>query len=268
MKTTETNLQNQLDRLQKKVDERSLSKDLKLPDWPESKRGTPNSFLRSALFSAIQSKDRVFLYGVVLASQCGITIKFTGQQLNQEDLTLWETLVHLAKDEPLGNICNFTAYDILKTMGSGDSGAEREILHKGIIRLGACMVEISLNGSRTYFSSLIDSGVKDEITGHYTIQLSRNLIKLYKQNTWLDWEQRAQLRRKPLAQALHSYYSSHKSPYPVKIETLQQLAGSKTKSLSKFKQNLKLALDELIKIEFLVSYEARDDNLITVVKRK
>ena len=254
MNTTKSNLQNQLDRIQKNSEERNISKELKLPDCPDTKRGTPNSFLRSALFSAIQSKDRVFLKGAILASQEGITVKFTGEQLNQEDLTLWETLVHLAKNEPLGNVCEFTAYDILKTMNLGDGGIEREILHTGIIRLGACMVEISINGHRTYFSSLIDSGVKDEITGHYTIQLGRSLIKLYRQNTWLDWEQRAKLRKKPLAQFLHSYYSSHKKPYPVKIETLHKLSGSKNKRLSDFKQKVSAALDELVKIEFLKNY--------------
>ena len=266
MKTTEPNLQNQLDRLKKKVDERSLSKDLKLPDWPDTKRGTPNSFLRSALFSAIQSKDRVFLKDVVLASQEGVAVNFTGEQLNQEDLTLWEALVHLAKDEPLGNVCKFTAYDILKSMKLGDGGIDRERLHKGIIRLTACAVEISLNGSRVYFSSLIDSGVRDELTSHYTIQLNRQLIKLYSQNTWLDWEQRTKLRRKPLAQTLHGYYSSHKKPYPVKLETLQQLSGSKNKQLAGFKKKVSIALDELVKIEFLKSYNIDSD--MVIVKRK
>lgn len=261
MHTTEQNLQSKLDKLQKKVEERSLSKELRLPNWPEERRGTPNSFLRSALFSAIQSKDRVFLDGVILASQQGITVRFTGKQLNQEDLTLWETLVHLAKDEPLGNVCEFTAYDILKTMGAGDSGKERDLLHKGIIRLTGGVVEISINGSRVYFSSLIDSGVKDEATGHYTIQLSRSLIKLYKQTTWLDWEQRAKLRRKPLAQALHGYYSSHKIPYPVKIETLHKLSGSKNKRLSDFKQKVSAALDELVKIDFLKNYVIEEETV-------
>ena len=101
MNSIEQNLKSRLDSLQQKADERSSSKELKLPICPDTKRGTPNSFLRSALFSAIQSKDRVFLKGAVLASQQGITVIFTGEQLNQEDLTLWETLVHLAKDEPL-----------------------------------------------------------------------------------------------------------------------------------------------------------------------
>ena len=266
MHTTEQNLQSKLDKLQKKVEERSLSKELRLPNWPEERRGTPNSFLRSALFSAIQSKDRVFLGGVILASQQGITVRFTGKQLNQEDLTLWETLVHLAKDEPLGNVCEFTAYDILKTMGLGDGGIDRERLHKGIIRLNACSVEILINGSRAYFSSLIDSGVKDELTSHYTIQLNRQLIRLYNQNTWIDWEQRAKLRRKPLAQALHGYYSSHKKPHPVKIETLQQFSGSKNKQSSDFKRKITKALDELVNVEFLESYYI-DGNMV-IVKRK
>ena len=263
---TEQNLQDKLDRIQKKVEERSLSKEIKLPNWPDAKRGTPNSFLRSALFSAIQSKDREFLYGVVLASQDGVTVRFTGQQLNQEDLSLWETLVHLAKDEPLGNVCEFSAYDILKTMGAGDSGIEREILHKGIIRLTACAVEILLGGNRAYFSSLIDSGVKDEITGHYTIQLNRQLIRLYSQTTWIDLEQRAKLRRKPLAQYLHGYYSSHKKPHPIKVETLHRFSGSKNKKMFAFKQKLSVALNELVKIGFLESY-AIDGETITV-KRK
>jgi TrfA protein len=265
VKTTEPTLQNQLDRLQKKVDERSLSKELKLPDWPETKRGTPNSFLRSALFSAIQSKDRVYLKNVVLASQEGITVNFTGEQLNQEDLTLWETLVYLAKDEPLGNICKFTAYDILKSMELNTGGDEYNRLETGITRLNACSVKIT-HGGKTYFGSLIDGGIKDELTSHYTIQLNKQLIRLYSQNTWIDWEQRMQLKRKPLAQTLHGYYSSHKTPYPVKLTTLQQLSGCKNKQASSFKRQVSIALDELVRIGFLESYNI-DDNKI-IVKRK
>jgi hypothetical protein len=207
----------------------------------------------------------VFLYGVVLASQDNVTVRFTGQQLNQEDLTLWEALVHLAKNQPLGHVCTFTAYDILKSMRSGDSGKEREILHKGIIRLNSCTVEVLINNSKVYFSSLIESGVKDEITGSYTIILSKGLIKLYNQNTWLDFEQRASLRRKPLSQFLHGYYSSHKSPYPVKVETLHRLSGSKSKNLSDFKQRIVNSLNDLVHIKFIASY-CIVDNKVKVEK--
>lgn len=251
--------------LQEKALLKSASKEVKLPYWPDNKRGTPNSFLCSALFSATQSKDREFLKGVVLASQGDITIKFTGESLNQQDLTLWETLVHLSREHPLENRCEFTAYEILKKMGIEDGGDERDRLHKDIIRLTGAVVEIIINNSKAYFGSLIFEGAKDENTGHYAIRLNKQLIKLYQQNTWVDWEQRVKLRRKPLAQALHGYYSSHKTPYPVKIETLHKLTGSKNKRMSDFKQKTIAALEELIKVGFLKSYSI-DDDKVTIKK--
>jgi hypothetical protein len=199
--------------------------------------------------------------GVILASQEGIIVKFTGKQLNQEDLTLWENLVHLAKETPLGDICEFTAYDILKTMGLGDSGKQRQILHEGVIRLTGGVVEIMIGTQRTYFGALIDHGTKNEETGRYKIQLNKSLIKLYNQSTWVDFKQRAALQRKPLAQFFHGYYSSHKIPYPVKIETMHKLSGSKNKSLTDFKKKAIIAMNELVKIGFLDNYEINSEKL-------
>src|ERR1700692_4064849 len=48
--------------------------EIQLPLWFEPERGTPNSFLRSALFAAIQSKDRRFLKEVTLASSRDVTL--------------------------------------------------------------------------------------------------------------------------------------------------------------------------------------------------
>jgi TrfA protein len=260
------NTQKQLEELEKKSAEQSLSKVIKLPSCPDSKRGTPNSFLQSALFSAIQGKDRADLKGAILASQDGIVIKYTGEQLNQEDLTLWETLVHLAKDTPLGDSCQFTAYQILKAMGLSTGLNEYDRLHKGIVRLIACAVEIEHHGNSYVGSLIVETGVEDDEDRRYVIKLNRKLIRLYNENTWVDFGQRLTLRKKPLAQFLHGYFSSHKTPYPVKVPTLYQLSGSRVKQLAKFKQNLKAALEELIKIDFLESYDIKDD--LVAVKRK
>ncbi len=262
----DTNTSNKLEGLGKKSAERSLSKNVFLPEWPESKRGTPNSFLRSALFSAIQSKDRVWMKDAVLASQDGFIVRFTGEQLNQEDLTLWETLVHLAKEKPLGDVCSFTAYEILTSMGLSTGGKDYDRLELGLTRLNACSVKITHGDRRTYFASLIDGGVKDEATNHYTIQLNRQLIRLYGQNTWLDWDQQLLLKSKSLALFLHRYYSTHASPYPVKLETLHKLSGSRNKQPAGFKIKVSSALDELKEIGFLKSYHF-DDNLV-IVNRK
>lgn len=250
-------------------EERRKSQEIRLPHWPENRRATPNSFLRSSLFSAtkgLDNEDREYLNRTVLASQQGFTIRYTGKQLNQDDLTLWETLVHLAKKHPLGDICEFTAYEILKKMGSATGGNERERLHVGIIRLTAGVVEIIKEGTGIYFGSLIERGNKDEKTLRYKLQLNPDLIKLYSEATWIDWDQRQLLKRKPLMEFLHGYFSSHVKPYPVKLATLQQLSGSRIKQPAGFKRLVINALDELVIIGFLESYEIEDD-LVKVTRK-
>lgn len=235
--------------------EREEIEPVQLPLWPEPRRGTPNSFIRSALFAAIQSKDRTFIKEKVLGSQKGITVKYTGEQLNQEDLTVWETLVHIARQQPLGNVCICTAHGILKTLGLNTGGDEHKRLHSSIVRLTACAVEITHEG-KTYFGSLIEGGIKDEVTSHYNIELNKKLIRLFGESQWtaIDWRQRQELRRKPLAQALHAYYSSHSAPYPVKLGTLQELTGSRNSQVSSFRRQCRAALDTLTRIGFLSSY--------------
>ncbi len=248
-----------LDNLKKSIAERQSTRVVKLPFWAEVKRGTPNSFIRSALFSAIQSKDRTFVKDEIVFSQQGIKITFTGEQLNQEDLALWETLVHIYKEQPLGNTIEFTAYRILKLLELDTNSDGYQRLHTGIKRLNACSVEIT-HDKKTYFGALIKSGRKDEATKTYTLELSRELIQIFGENQWtaIDWQQRLNLKRKPLAQALHAYYSSHKTPYPVKLETLQQLTGSKNAQPSSFKRQLCTALEVLVAIGFLQDYSVVD----------
>jgi len=256
-----------LDRIRVLAREREASQAIQLPLWPEPKRGTPNSFIRSALFAAIQSKDRVFLKEATLASQQGIAVKFTGEQLNQEDLTVWETLAHLARQHPLGQICEFSAHGLLKSLGMHTGLSQHKQLHSTIIRLTACAVQITHDG-KTYFGPLVKSGLKDEITSHYRIELNRELIRLFGDNQWtaLDWQQRQQLRGKHLSQALHAFYSSHKTPFPIKLDTLRGYVGSKNHQKAGFKAKLRTALDELVNIGFLSGYSITDD--IVSVKRK
>ncbi len=73
MTNGDASLQQKLDRLKKSVVDRAQNAVVQLPLWPEPKRGAPNSFIRSALFAAIQGKDRQFIKEAVLASQDGIT---------------------------------------------------------------------------------------------------------------------------------------------------------------------------------------------------
>ena len=257
-------IDDKLARMKEVSRQREAAQVIQLPLWPEPKRGTPNSFIRSALFAAIQSKDRVFLKEATLASQKGITVKFTGEQLNQEDLSVWETFAHLARQNPLGHLSEFTAHGLLKSLGMHTGLSQHKQLHSTIIRLTACAVEITHEG-KTYCGPLVKSGLKDELTSHYRIELNRELIRLFGENQWtaLDWQQRQGLRGKHLAQALHAFYSSHRQPFPIKLDTLRSYVGSKNFQKAGFKVKLRAALDELVKIGFLSGYTI-DGDIVSV----
>ena len=249
-----------LDRMEKAVNERAARTPIQLPLWPEPKRGTPNSFIRSALFAAIQSKDRVFLKDALLASQDGIEVRFTGEQLNQTDLDVWENIVHLARQHPLGHVCTFTAHSLLKALGLPTGNSQHKQLHETIIRLQACSVQARHEG-REYFGPLVMEGTKDDETRYYNIVLNRNLIRLFGDNQWtaLDWRQRQELKKEPLTQALHAFYSSHRHPFPLKLATLRAYTGSRNKQPADFKRKVRAALDRLVEIGFLVGYKIEKD---------
>ncbi len=265
-KRTAPDLDHALARMGRAVTQRQSAEVIQLPLWPEPKRGTPNSFLRSALFSAIQSKDRQFLKEVTLGGQDGVTVKFTGEQLNQEDLTVWETLIHLARQHPLGTTCQFTAHGLLKALGLPTGGAHHRTLHSTLVRLTACAIEIQ-NEGRTYWGSLIEWGIQDNLTTQYVIKINREVIRLYGESQWtgIDWQQRLNLRRKPLAQALHAYYSSHRNPFPVTLSFLQKITGSRNAQSADFKRKCRTALDELTAIGFLQGYSIEGER-VTVTR--
>lgn len=219
---------------------------IQLPLWPEPVRATPNTFLRSALFAAIQGKDRRQLKKQVLATLKGVTIRFTGMQLDQSDLDVWEQAVHLARREPLGNVCFFRANSFLKALGRSNGKADYIWLNDSITRLVACAVEIR-SGPKVFTGSLLSSCLRDDSTGAYKLTLDPAMIALYGPNDWssIQVKERLSLKRKPLALWLHGFYSSHAIPYPLKINTLRELSGSGNKNNRDFKRKLIAAFADL-----------------------
>jgi len=102
---------------------------------------------------------------------------------------------------------------------------------------------------------------------HYNIKLNRDLIRLYGGTQWtkIDWKQRQQLRRHPLAQALHAFYSTHAKPHPLKLATLQEVTGSRNPQPASFKRQTRQALTALVKLGFLETFSFQGD--LVVVRR-
>ena len=242
------------------------AKIIQLPLWPEPVRGMPNPVLRSALFSAIQSKDRRFINYEKIAAVSGVEIRFKGEQLNQEDLEVCAQVFHLARLHPLGDTCHTSAHGLLKALGRCTGSTDHRQLHASLIRLQQPL-ELRVVGIVSYSKPLIEKVVKDEISRHYLITVNTELAPLFKSGwTALDAEHRRKLRSKQLALWLHSFYATHDKPFPYKVETLRELSGSRTANLFHFRKALRRALTELIAAGAIALWEIDAADLVRVHK--
>jgi len=120
----------------------SGAKIIQFPLFPQETRPVSNDMARSALFSCIQGKDRHFIKDALLATVEGMEIRFTGEQLNQDDHDLLMQLVFMAQCKPLGSWVMAPAYGILTALGRQIGGKQYRELRTDIARLTAGMVNI------------------------------------------------------------------------------------------------------------------------------
>jgi hypothetical protein len=79
----------------------------------------------------------------------------------------------------------------------------------------------------------------------------------------LEWKQRLRLNTS-LAKWLHGLYSSA-DLYPLKTQTICLLSRSSCKELYKFRQQLKKALNELVAIQAIGSWNIDDDDKVHIL---
>jgi hypothetical protein len=259
MRARLTSIHQGIKKCQRKQTQKPKSAEIvQLPLWPEPARGVPNSALRGALFAAIQGKDRHYMKRELLTVQNGMEICFTGMQLDQSDMDVWEQALHLARIHPLGTRCEFTAHAFLKALGRSTGKPMHEWLKDVFHRLTACAVEIK-QGPHVYVGSMIEAHYRNDDTGYYILKINPDIIKLYTAGwTAIDWQQRQQLRRKPLALWLHGYYASHAKPFPVKVEKLMQLSGSRNQARRSYITKLKKAHEDLLMVGAIREFEIQD----------
>lgn len=236
-------IQQRADEASAKLTITSTAKIIQLPVWPEPARGVPNGILRSALFGVVRRGARRYLERAEIPAVEGVSIIYTGVRLDQCDLDVWETVLHVARVQNLGNECRVNAYQFLKLLGKADDGRARATLDKQLSRLNATAISIGV-GRYSYEGSLIEEVYRDSLTKAYVIRLNPKLRALFEADQWtaVDWEIRQRLAGSPLAQWVHGFYSSHANPYPIKVETLRLLCGSENKDLFGFRRDLKKAL--------------------------
>jgi hypothetical protein len=247
----------------------SSAKIIQFPLFPEATRPVSNDMARSALFSCIQGKDRRFIKDALLATVDGVEIRFTGEQLNQDDHDLLMQLTFMAREKPVGAWVTMPAHTILKALGRQVGGKQHRDLRADIFRLAAGTVSIRIARDRIEVTGhhLLAKAAQHEDSRYWVYRLDPDLAFLYggESYTLIDWDKRLNLKGKDLARWLQLYLATHAKPFPVKVDTLRELSGSRTKALRSFRGQLRLALDALISNHDIEQWWiAQQTDLVTV----
>jgi TrfA protein len=249
-----------------------------LPIWQDDLRGFPNGIARTSLFTAAKhdsgsQKREFYEKPKQLASLSNITINYRGQELRQDDASVFMTLLHLARNTSLGEPVRFTAYSMLKELGWSVNSQEYRHLRECCERLQFTSLKISTNDETGgYSGSLIaDFQWKDaqgEKLDQWFITLVPTIAKLFAPDnyTLYDWEIRRRIGgRAPLAQWLHYFLGTHSKPYPMSIPKYYELSGSRARDLADFRRRFKQALQKLVDVGFLCEYRVAND-IVSVVR--
>ena len=248
-----------------------------LPMWPQTQRGLPNSFSRSALFTVgnLRTGTRLNLKRHQVAALNGIDITYTGEELFQDDEDVLLQILHLARLQPLSTEVSFNASSMIAELGWTRNAGSIKRLADCIDRMKASSLSVTVEAAsvRENFSGSLIRAFRWREEGsnttmrQWTILLEKEIVTLFnpKSYTRLDWSTRMKLP--PLAKWLHSFYHSHAQPYPFKVDSLHRLTGSKISKLYQFRYKLRQALDDLVEAGFLESARIDPHTDLVVVKR-
>jgi len=237
---------------------------VKLPLWPDSVYGVPNWFLRSALFGAVKRGRRAFQNDVEKATSKRVVIRYTGYQLDQSDLDVWEHCVQLVRKQNLGTHVEFTLSGFLRGIDRAHGSSGVVWLSASLNRLTTAIVTVQVD--RINFRGAMISYLRRDEEGKQELGLHPRMIDLYKAGwTQIEWTQRNALRGYPLAQWLHGFYCTHAEPFPLKVSTVLRLSGSENTHLTSFRQKLKDAL-ALLETQLQWHWEIKEGDLLFIHK--
>ncbi|WP_270956543.1 plasmid replication initiator TrfA [Burkholderia pseudomallei] len=250
---------------------------LALPFWPDGFRALPNEIFRSSLFNARNKRlKREFLREAEIFVIGTGRVTYTGEELRQDDETVWLQLIQLAKAQPLGSVVQFTAGSFVKAVGWPRTKESYERLRACLIRMQATSLQVVAKrlgtDSGKGLSMIPEFEWQDRETEkplrQYKVVLAPALVKLFGGKghfTRVEWDQRLKLPA-GLATWLHGYFASHREPYPIRLDSIRQGAGLTTARLAHVRELVEDALDELKRVNFLDAWriDGPDKDLVSV----
>ena len=234
-----------------------------LPEIFEDKRAIPNCFLRGALFGMVRKGRRALVGDMPIFTMSQYDLTFTGYELDQNDLELWDTLIYLAKERNINNELRITLYDLCQQMRITDAKSNYERLISRAKRLALGKVSIKVN-TKEYYGSLLDDVYIDTAgDGKLVVRYNKKLAPLFTDDyTFISVDIRHLLGDNQLARWLYNFYESHNQPIPFAIDFIQKLCRSETEPKD-FKRKLKKALEDVKKSHLAINIKSKWDYEVT-----
>lgn len=255
-----------------------IEKSEQLPGWSVDYRGLPNALARSALFTVTRNGVRKKFDEEVIASSKDITLIYSGEELRQDDEDVFLQVLHIAKEQRLGENIKFTANSMIDVLGWTRNTVSYERLNASLKRMTGMLLQLTMrlpDGSNLRFGGqLISSFVVhekpdgDKSFQNWVVSLNETIVKLFDPQAYslIHWPTRKSLS--PTTKWLHSYYSTHKAPFPVKVETLRRAMASEIKAIKSFRYELKNGLNVLVENGFFLSARIDPKSDLVYVERK
>ncbi|WP_042805316.1 plasmid replication initiator TrfA, partial [Xanthomonas citri] len=196
--------------------------------WPDTMRAMPNDTARSALFTTRNKKvPREALQNkVIYHVNKDVMITYTGVELRAEDDELvWQQVLEYAKRTPIGEPITFTFYELCQDLGWSINGRYYDKAEECLSRLQATAMAFSSDRigqlesvSLVHRFRVLDRGKK---TSRCQVMIDEEIVVLFAGDhyTKFVWEKYRTLS--PTARRMFDYFSSHREPYPLKLETFR-----------------------------------------------
>lgn len=241
--------------------------------WPRDVRAMPADLLRSSLFTINRygmGAERPRRHKTLLFSMSNFELRATGEETNIFDADVQAQLLHYQRNQPFGTKVWFSLRELCLDLDMHANGENFTRVRESIERLRSTEIELNYkNEDRRiqYRGQLIASFLRIESgqADQWSVEFSKDLIVLLGPGVQARYHLETDRKLSSnLARYLLRFYSTHTNHvYPIKVETMRQFTGTTT-SPKHFKSNLKNALNELVAIEEIDSWEIKDDKIYIV----
>ena len=202
--------------------------------WSDEMRVLPNTMLRSGLFGTRTSRQRHYFEEENVVSLSNFTILYTGKELQQDDLSVWMALMNMAARQRIGDAIFFSGYQLVKNLGWRLHSEYYDRAKQSIKRLKVNEIKIQVKeGQSDYEGTMIGEYGWNSKTPYagmaWMVRFEPMIAELFREDstTFITWEQRKEIGpRATLTLWLHSYFTSHRDPYPITLQQIHELSRS------------------------------------------